>query len=72
MVADLAPDMEGLSVDNPEAFFRFAGNLAGKEKIIIALDEIPYIAEADDSFLSVFQVAVDTIFSSKNIYLIAS
>ena len=70
VVADLAPDMEGLSVDNPEAFFRFVGNLAGKEKIIIALDEIPYIAEADGSFLSRFQVAVDTIFSSKNIYLI--
>ena len=70
VVADLAPDMEGLSVENLEAFFRFVGNIADKEKIIIALDEIPYIAEADESFLSRFQVAVDTIFSSKNIYLI--
>jgi AAA+ ATPase superfamily predicted ATPase len=62
--------MEGLSVDNLEAFFRFVGNLADEEKIIIALDEIPYIAEADESFLSRFQVAVDTIFASGNIYLI--
>ncbi|MBQ7677651.1 MAG: ATP-binding protein [Lachnospiraceae bacterium] len=69
-VADLAPAMEGLSVADLEAFFRFVGNLADKEKIVIALDEIPYVAEADDSFLSRFQAAVDTIFASKNIYLI--
>ena len=47
------------SEEHPESF-----------PIIIALDEIPYIAEADESFLSRFQVAVDTIFASKNIYLI--
>ena len=70
VISDLAPNMEGLSVDNLEAFFNFVGNLADKEKIIIVLDEIPYIAEADESFLSRFQVAVDTIFASKNIYLI--
>lgn len=70
VIADLAPNIEGLSVADPEAFFRFVGNLADKEKIIIALDEIPYIAEADGSFLSRLQVAVDTIFASKNIYLI--
>ncbi len=70
VIADLAPDMEGLSVDNLEDFFRFVGKLAEKERIIIALDEIPYIAEVDESFLSRFQVAIDTIFASKNIYLI--
>ncbi len=70
LIADLATSVEGLFFADLEAFFRFVGNLADREKIIIALDEIPYIAEADDSFLSRFQVAVDTIFSSKNIYLI--
>lgn len=70
VVADLAPNMEGLSVGDLESFFRFVGNIAGKERIIIALDEIPYIAEADGSFLSRLQVAVDTIFATKNIYLI--
>ena len=70
VIRDLAPNMEGLSVDNLEAFFGFVGKLADEEKIIIALDEISYIAEADESFLSRFQVAVDTIFASKDIYLI--
>ena len=70
VVKDLAPNMAGLSIDNLEGFFRFVGNLAEKEKIVLALDEIPYIAESDESFLSRFQVAVDTIFATKNIHLI--
>ena len=70
VVADFTPNMEGLSIDNLEAFFHFVGNLSDKEKIVLALDEIPYIVEADESFLSRFQVAVDTIFATKNIYLI--
>lgn len=70
VISDLAPEMEGVTFDDMENFFRFAGGLAGKEKIILALDEIPYMAEADDSFLSRFQAAIDTVLASKNIYLI--
>ena len=70
VINDLVPDMEGVTFDNLESFFTFIGNLSKKEKIVIALDEIPYMAEADDSFLSRFQVAVDTIFAKKDIYLI--
>ena len=69
-VSDLLPEMEGVAFDDSEAFFRFIGSNCGQEKTVIALDEIPYIAEADVSFLSGFQVAVDTIFAKKNIYLI--
>ncbi len=70
VIKDLVPDMEGGTFDDLESFFTFIGNLSKKEKIILALDEIPYMAEADDSFLSRFQVAVDTILDKKNIYLI--
>ncbi len=70
VINDLVPDMEGVTFDNLESFFTFVGNLSKKEKIVIALDEIPYMAEADASFLSRFQVAVDTIFAKKDIYLI--
>ena len=31
VISDLAPNMEGLSVDNLEAFFNFVGNLADME-----------------------------------------
>lgn len=67
---DLMPQMEEVKIDNLESFFNIVGNSCSDEKTIIALDEIPYIAESDESFLSRFQVAVDTIFASKNIYLI--
>lgn len=69
-IEDLSLDMSGVSFDDPDSFFRFIGNTSKKEKTIIVLDEIPYIAEADDSFLSRFQVAIDTILANKNIYLI--
>lgn len=70
LISDLAPELSGGAFDNLEAFFSFIGNLSDKKKIVLALDEIPYMAEADESFLSRFQVAVDTILSSKNVYLI--
>ena len=69
-IRDLAPEMAGVSFRDLEQFFRFAGNYCSSEKTIIALDEVPYIAEADESFLSRFQRAVDTVFASQNIYLI--
>ena len=69
-INDLVPEMEGVAIDDPESFFRLIGNQCKKEKTVIALDEIPYIAEADPSFLSRFQAAIDTIFADKNLYLI--
>ena len=69
-IMDLFPAMEGVSFENPESFFQFIGNCSFEDKLVIALDEIPYIAEADSSFLSRFQAAIDTVFSAKNIYLI--
>ena len=69
-VADLFPNMIGVSFDNLESFFRFVAENCKDKKTIIALDEIPYIADADKSFLSRLQVIVDTILADKNIYLI--
>ena len=69
-VADLLPDMSGVSFSDLEGFFRFIAGNCGDTKTIIALDEIPYIAETDKSFLSRLQVIVDTILADKNIYLI--
>lgn len=69
-VNDISPELDGVAFDDLEKFFNFVGSLCGDEKIIVALDEIPYIAEADSSFVSRFQVAIDTIFTKKNIFLI--
>ena len=69
-IEDLSPEMSGSTFSDLNSFFRFVGNVSKREKTIIVLDEIPYIAESDSSFLSMFQGAIDTIFFDKNIYLI--
>lgn len=69
-IEDVCPEMEGVEFTDLSNFFRFVGNVCKDEKIILALDEIPYIAEVDNSFLSLLQVAIDTILSDRNIYLI--
>ena len=69
-ISDINPEMEGVEFTDFDNFFKFVGNSCKDEKLIIALDEIPYIAEADASFLSRFQGAIDSILSKKNIYLI--
>ena len=71
-IEDTAPDLAGVEFNDLENFFRFVGNSCRDEKLILALDEIPYIAESDASFLSRFQVAIDTVLATKNIYLIIS
>ena len=69
-VADITPELGGVEFTELEAFCRFAARTCGEDRLIIALDEIPYIAEADESFLSRFQAAIDAVFSQSNIYLI--
>lgn len=69
-IGDINPQAEGASFANADKFFQFMANSCKGERTIIALDEIPYIAEAEPAFLSIFQKAIDTYFSDTNIYLI--
>jgi len=46
-ISDIFPEIRGVSFDNLESFFQFIANNCGDERIVIALDEIPYIAETD-------------------------
>lgn len=69
-IEDVIPQAEGASFEDLDKFFQFVANCAKQERIILALDEIPYIAEADESFLSQFQRGIDSILSKANVYLI--
>ena len=40
--------------------------------IIIVIDELPYLAEVDKSFLSLLQVEIDKCWLNKQIFLILS
>lgn len=69
-ISDIIPSANGASFTELEDFFSFIVNQCKDTRTIIALDEIPYIAQADSSFLSIFQKVIDTILVKSNIYLI--
>ena len=71
-VEDVVPELSGVEFNDLENFFKFVGNSCRNERLIMAIDEIPYIAETDASFLSRFQIAIDTILATGNVYLIIS
>ena len=52
-----------------EAFF-YIGEKTGKKKLLVIIDEYPYLAETDKSISSVLQKCIDTSWNKKNIYLI--
>lgn len=60
--------MQGVQFQELSTFFQFVVRICKDEKIILALDEIPYIAETESSFLSQFQSVIDTILVKTNIY----
>lgn len=68
--AVLEPDIRGISVLSAESVFDFIGKKAGKEKIIIVIDELPYWAEKDEALLSVLQKYIDTSWKNTNLKLI--
>ena len=69
-IGDLNLPFSGVTFESFEKFFQFMAQVCKEERTIIALDEIPYIAETDESFLSIFQKGIDTYLSKSNIYLI--
>lgn len=67
-IEDIIPEMQGVQFQELSTFFQFVVRICKDEKIILALDEIPYIAETVSSFLSQFQSVIDTILVKTNIY----
>ena len=70
-VTDLMmPGVNGITFNTTEAVFDFIGANAGNDKLIIAIDELPYWAEKDEALLSVLQKYIDTDWNGKNIKII--
>ena len=53
-----------------EEAFLYIGDNTGKKKLLVIIDEYPYLAESDKSISSVLQKCIDTDWKEKNIYLI--
>ncbi|MDR0884933.1 MAG: ATP-binding protein [Clostridiales Family XIII bacterium] len=63
---------DNLNFDNWETAFKFIGKQSGDEKVLVIIDEYPYIAENNKSLNSMLQVAIDQILKDSKIKLILS
>jgi AAA+ ATPase superfamily predicted ATPase len=66
----LDPDIEDVTFSSLEVLFDYITKKLSDEKLIIAIDELPYWAEKDEAFLSVLQKYIDTKWLDKNLMLI--
>lgn len=66
----LAPDLRGLSFADAGRLLDFIGAQCTAERTVIVIDELPYICEADRSFLSLLQSKIDNQWADSNIMLI--
>ena len=66
----LMPGMENISFNTIESVFDFINKNIGDDKVVLAIDELPYWAEKDEALLSVLQKYIDTIWQDKNLKII--
>ncbi len=50
--------------------FEYIADQAGKERLILAIDEYPYLAGSNPSISSILQKHIDTSFQKSNLYLL--
>lgn len=70
ILENLAPHMPGISFANIDQIFTFLTAACQHERIILVLDEFPYLAEQDPSILSILQKYIDTEWLQGNMFLI--
>jgi len=58
------------SFDSWDRAFKYIAEQAGNKRIILAIDEYPYLATGNPSISSILQKHIDTRFKSTNIFLI--
>ena len=66
----LDTDLENATFSSLEALLDYITKKLSEEKLIIAIDELPYWAEKDEAFLSILQKYIDTEWLDKNLMLI--
>ncbi|MCI7468747.1 MAG: ATP-binding protein [Lachnospiraceae bacterium] len=67
-----APKMRFLSFNTIESVFDFLAEQCAEDRVIVVIDEFPYLAEADRGILSVLQNYIDDRFQSSRMFLILS
>lgn len=69
-LAVLAPEMNTLSFQTINDLLDFLGKHSERERTVIVIDELPYLAEADKSVLSVLQNYIDNHWMHGQMFLI--
>lgn len=69
-LAVLAPEMNTLSFRNIDDLLSFLGKHSEKERTVVVIDELPYLADADKSVLSVLQNYIDNHWMHGQMFLI--
>lgn len=65
-----APEMNALSFQSIDNLLTFLGKHSEKERSVVVIDELPYLAEADKSILSVLQNYIDNYWIQGQMFLI--
>ena len=66
----LAPELAGTNFGSMEDIFSFLGERGREERLVVVLDELPYMAKKDDSMLSILQKHIDEQWQFGKIFLI--
>jgi len=71
-VLERFPDISSIldSFDSWDKAFTYITKQAGKKRIVLAIDEYPYLATGNPSISSILQKHIDTGFKSTNLFLI--
>lgn len=67
----LAPEIEGLAPFlTYESAFSYIYNVAKKEKVMLVIDEYPYLAKSEKSISSILQKFIDEYFKNSKLFLV--
>lgn len=70
VMAEIGPEYSGLSFAGVDELLRYIGDRSRNERIVVVIDELPYLAEGDKGFLSVLQKHIDEEWLNTQMYLI--
>ncbi|MDE5823312.1 MAG: ATP-binding protein, partial [Lachnospiraceae bacterium] len=70
VLAEMAPELGALVFQDMDTLFSFIGKRCMEERLVFVIDELPYLAEADDGVLSVIQNHIDGEWALGQMFLI--
>lgn len=71
IVETIAPELSGIVFQSFEDLFHFLGQRASEERIVVVIDELPYLAEQDAGILSTLQKYIDEEWIQTNLFFVA-